>query len=171
MLIHGLQPTKKSSQEVLADFQNISNSTSLGGLAILLKNDFAEEGRELEAVATPPLDYSDSPPFLENVLTPLVKAFAQDVHRFWLQLLRTTNASALCSDHCESTFIPLNHTSVLPGLCFDHQYTLTKTKLTTIITRWKFQRTILLGQFLDRRGSSSIPAVLGRERNSSKLYG
>ena len=169
MALNRLQPTSKSSQAVLADFQNISSSTTYEEIVAFLENDFAGEGRELQAVAIPS-DYNDSPPFLDNVTLPLPKAFAQVVHKFWPQLIRATNASALCHDQCESTFIPLNHTFVVPGSCFDYQSTLTNTKLTTII-RWKIQRTILLGQFLDCRRSYSIAAILGRERNSSKLYG
>ena len=148
MLINGLQPTSKSFQAVLADFQNISSSTTYGDIVAFLNNDFAGEGRELEPVALP-TDYNDSPPFLNNITLPLPKAFAQVVHKFWPRLIRATNTSALCSDQCESTFIPLNHTFVIPGSCIVH---LTRTKLTTII-RWKIQRTILLGQFLDRRRS------------------
>ena len=119
MLINNVQPTSKSSQAVLADFQNISSSTTYGEIVAFLDNDFYGEGRELEAV-TLPSDYDDSPPFLNNISLPLPKAFAQVVHRFWPQLIRTTNVSALCTDQCESTFIPLNHTFVVPGLCFDY---------------------------------------------------
>ena len=118
---NGMQPTSKSSQAVLADFQNISSSTTYEQIVTFLDNDFAGEGRELEAVAMPS-DYNDSPPFLNNITQALPKAFAQEVHRLWPRLIRATNASALCIDQCESTFIPLNHTFVVPGSCFDYQY-------------------------------------------------
>ena len=48
---------------------------------------------------------------------------------------------------------------------------LTQMSKLTMIIRWKVQRTILLGQFLDCWRPYSIPAVLYRECNSSKLYG
>ena len=117
-LINGFQPTSKSSQAVLADFQNISSPTTYDEMVTFLDDDFAGEGRELQAVVMPS-DYIDSPPFLNNVTLPLPKAFAQVVHRFWPRLIRSTNASAVCTDQCESTLIPLNHTFVVPGSCFD----------------------------------------------------
>lgn len=148
MLINSLQPTSKSSQAVLADFQNISNSTTYGEIVNFLDDDFVGEGLELEAVPLPS-DYNASPPFLDNVTAALPKAFAQVVHNFWPELIRATNASTLCgsSGKCESSLIPLNHTFVIPGSCIDHMRS-PKTKL-TIFIRWKVQRTILLGQLLD----------------------
>jgi alpha,alpha-trehalase len=120
MLINGLQPTSKTSQAVLLDFlMNVSTSTTYSEIVKFLDEDFAGEGQELEAVALPS-DYSDSPPFLNNITSPLPKAFAQVVHQFWPKLIRATNASTLCgnSGKCESTLIPLNHTFVVPGSCF-----------------------------------------------------
>lgn len=121
MLINSLQPTSKNSQAVLADFKNISSSTTYGEIDDFLNDDFNGEGRELEAVALP-ADYNASPPFLNNITSTVVKAFAQVVHEFWPQLFRATNASTLCSSRgdCESTLIPLNHTFVVPGSCFDY---------------------------------------------------
>lgn len=126
MLINSLQPTSKNPQTVLADFQNISSSTTYGEIVNFLDVDFSGEGEELEAVALPS-DYNASPPFLNNITSPLAKAFAQVVHQFWPQLIRATNASTLCgnSGKCESSLIPLNHTFVVPGLCFDYRYTFT----------------------------------------------
>ena len=122
MLLNRLQPTSKSSQAVLANFKNISSSTTYGEIVAFLDDNFAGEGRELQPVAIPS-DYNDSPPFLNNITLPLPKAFAQVVHKFWPQLIRATNASALCNEQCESTFIPLNHTFVVPGSCFDYRST------------------------------------------------
>jgi alpha,alpha-trehalase len=121
MLMNSLQPTSKSSQAVLADFQNISSSTTYGEIVNFLDNDFVGEGLELEAVPLPS-DYNASPPFLNNVTAALPKAFAQLVHGFWTELIRATNASTLCgsSGKCESSLIPLNHTFVIPGTCIDH---------------------------------------------------
>ena len=123
MLINSLQPTSKNSQTVLADFKNISSSTTFSEIVNFLDVDFNGEGRELQAVALPS-DFNASPPFLNNITSPLAKAFAQVVHEFWPQLIRTTNASTLCgsSGECESTLIPLNHTFVVPGLCFNTVY-------------------------------------------------
>ena len=119
MLINSLQPTRKPSLAVLADFKNISSSTTYSEIVNFLDVDFNGEGQELEAVALPS-DYNASPPFLNNITSPLAKAFAQVVHEFWPQLIRATNASTLCgsSGKCESTLIPLNHTFVIPGSCF-----------------------------------------------------
>lgn len=135
MLIDNLQPTSKSSQAVLADFQNISTPT-YGEIVNFLDNDFSGEGQELEAVPLPS-DYNPSPPFLSNLTQALPKAFAQVVHGFWTQLIRGTNASTLCgsSGRCESTLIPLNHTFVIPG-SYKSNHALTKTKL-MIFLRWK----------------------------------
>ena len=119
--INGLQPTTKSSLAVLSDFQNISSTTSNSDITTFLQNDFAAEGQELQAAQLS--DYSDSPPFLNTITSPLARAFAKVVHTFWPQLTRVTNPSALChsSDQCESTYIPLNHTFVIPGSCFYYQ--------------------------------------------------
>ena len=171
MLISGLQPTSKNSQAVLADFKNISSSTTYGEIVNFLDVDFTGEGQELKVVALPS-DYNASPPFLINITSPITKAFVKAVHGFWPRLIRATNVSAICGSggKCESTLMPLKHSFVIPGSCFDYQYTLTKTILTMNI-RWKIQRTTLLGQFLDFRRPYSIPVVLDHERNSSKLYG
>ena len=117
-----LQPTSKNFQAVLADFHNISVSTTNGEIVTFLENNFVKEGQELKGVFAPPSDYNDSPPFLNNIISPLAKAFAQIVHSFWPQLIRTTDASVLCTDpgKCESTFIPLNHNFVVPGSCFNN---------------------------------------------------
>ncbi|PPQ65887.1 hypothetical protein CVT26_000907 [Gymnopilus dilepis] len=115
------KPTSKSSQAVLADFQNISQPT-YGAIVNFVDSDFTGEGLELEAVALP--GFNPNPPFLKNVTETLPKAFAQTVHGFWTQLIRNTNSSTLCgsSGKCESTLIPLNHTFVVPGGRFREQY-------------------------------------------------
>ncbi len=62
-------------------------------------------------------NFVEDPPFLANVSDSLLRAWAQTVHGYWLQLIRTTNSSVLCSGtSCESSLIPLNHTFVVPGL-------------------------------------------------------
>jgi alpha,alpha-trehalase len=118
-LINGLQPTSKNAQAVLADFQNFSSAPDYGEIVNFLDNDFTGEGQELEGLVLP--EFNDSPPFLNNITATLPKAFAQVVHGFWTQLIRTTNASTLCgsSGKCQSTLIPLNHTFVIPGSCID----------------------------------------------------
>jgi alpha,alpha-trehalase len=83
-------------------------------------NNFHGEGFELEAEALP--NFSADPPFLNNVKDPLPRAFARVVHSYWTQLIRRTNSSTLCDGiKCESTFIPLNHTFVVPGGRFREQ--------------------------------------------------
>jgi alpha,alpha-trehalase len=83
-------------------------------------NNFRGEGFELEAEALS--NFNTDPPFLNNVKDPLPRAFAQVVHSYWTQLIRGTNSSTLCDGKkCESTFIPLNHTFVIPGGRFREQ--------------------------------------------------
>ena len=86
-------------------------------------NYFLGDGLELEEVAL--TGFNANPPFLSNITDPLVKAFAQTVNGYWPQLARTVNKSALCSiypgEACESTFIPLNHSFVIPGGRFREQ--------------------------------------------------
>ncbi|KAG6841026.1 hypothetical protein C0991_002574 [Blastosporella zonata] len=118
------KPTSKSAQEVLADFKNISTSTTTyGEIVQFLDNDFKGEGLELETLAL--ANFTPEPAFLSNVSAPIMKAFSQTVHGFWTQLIRGTNASTLCmggSKGCESSLIPLNHTFVVPGGRFREQY-------------------------------------------------
>lgn len=118
------KPTSKSSQQVLADFAAFNLSTvTEGDIVNFLDNDFLGEGLELQGATLP--GFTANPPFLNNVTDPLLKAFAQIVHGYWTQLARTVNESALCSIYpggtCESTFIPLNYTFVIPGGRFREQ--------------------------------------------------
>ncbi|KAG2368678.1 Six-hairpin glycosidase-like protein [Suillus spraguei] len=119
------KPTSKSSQQVLADFNNFNVSTVTEGQIVnFVDNDFLGEGLELEAAAL--TNYNPTPAFLNNVTDPLLKAFAQTVHSYWTQLARDTNQSALCDEYpggtCESSLIPLNHTFIIPGGRFREQY-------------------------------------------------
>jgi alpha,alpha-trehalase len=119
------KPTSKSSQQVLSDFNTtITSNATEGAVITFLENDFKGEGLELEAVALP--SFNANPAFLSNVSDPLLKAWSQTVHGYWTQLIRSTNASALCpegteSGSCESSLIPLNHTFVVPGGRFREQ--------------------------------------------------
>ncbi|KAG6810112.1 hypothetical protein H0H92_013254 [Tricholoma furcatifolium] len=118
------KPTSKPAQQVLADFQNISSSPTYGEIAQFLDTDFKGEGLELEAVEL--ANFTTNPAFLNNVTSaPILKAFSQTVHGYWTQLIRSTNASTLCTggtNGCESSLIPLNHTFVVPGGRFREQY-------------------------------------------------
>lgn len=118
------KPTRVSSQQVLAEFAtfNLSNVTE-GDIVSFEDNYFLGEGLELEgAVLT---GFNANPPFLNNITDPLLQAFAQIVNGYWPQLARTVNQSALCSIYpggaCESTFIPLNHSFIIPGGRFREQ--------------------------------------------------
>ncbi|KAH7910486.1 glycoside hydrolase family 37 protein [Hygrophoropsis aurantiaca] len=119
------KPTSKSSQQVLADFAKFNLSTvTEGDIVNFVDTDFLGEGLELEGVTLQ--GFNPNPSFLNNLTNPLTKAFAQTVHGFWTQLVRTTNQSALCDEYpggtCESSLIPLNHTFVVPGGRFREQY-------------------------------------------------
>ncbi|KIY52470.1 glycoside hydrolase family 37 protein, partial [Fistulina hepatica ATCC 64428] len=115
------KPTDKSATEVLNDFANVTNGT-IGEIVTFVDEDFLGEGLELEGVALD--DFNESPPFLNNVSDTLVRAFAQKVHTFWTQLVRASNSSAICGEGltCASSFIPLNHTFIIPGGRFREQY-------------------------------------------------
>ncbi|KAJ3998822.1 glycoside hydrolase family 37 protein [Lentinula boryana] len=119
------KPTSNSSANVLANFQQLGTSTvTEGGVEQFVDTNFNGEGLELEALVLS--DFPENPSFLGNVTDPLLKAWSQTVHGYWSQLIRSTNASALCptgsSGSCESTFIPLNNTFVIPGGRFREQY-------------------------------------------------
>ncbi len=104
---------------MLTDFSALGNSSlKEGDVVNFVNTDFAGEGLELEALVL--TDFNADPAFLGNVSDPLVRAWAQTVHGYWTQLIRTTNASTLCDGvQCESSLIPLNHTFVVPGVLFD----------------------------------------------------
>ncbi|KAI0917618.1 hypothetical protein AcW1_007218 [Taiwanofungus camphoratus] len=120
------KPTAKTSQQVLADFRALPNgSTTEGDIVGFLDGDFRGEGLELEAIALP--NFNPTPAFLSNVTDPLLRAWAQTVHGYWTQLVRDTNETALCPSGtedgpCEGSFVPLNHTFVIPGGRFREQY-------------------------------------------------
>ncbi|KAF8194392.1 Six-hairpin glycosidase-like protein [Mycena galopus ATCC 62051] len=117
------KPTDKTPQAVLADFAALPGNTSIteGDVVTFVDADFGGEGLELMAVELP--GFTTTPAFLGNVSDPLLKAFAATVNGFWPQLVRGTNASALCDGvKCASTLIQLNHTLVIPGGRFREQY-------------------------------------------------
>ncbi|CAL1713673.1 unnamed protein product [Somion occarium] len=121
------KPTEKPSQQVLSNFRNVTNSSSLnvGSIVNFVDTDFRGEGLELEPVAL--ANFNAQPTFLNNVTDPLLKGWSQVVHGYWTQLIRATNRSALCptgssGGPCESSLIPLNHTFVVPGGRFREQY-------------------------------------------------
>ncbi|KZT28701.1 glycoside hydrolase family 37 protein [Neolentinus lepideus HHB14362 ss-1] len=119
------KPTVKSSQQVLSDF-NAFNGSSVteGDIVNFVDNDFGGEGLELEALTLS--NFNANPAFLQNVSDPLLRAWSQTVHGYWTQLIRGTNQSVVCAEgpggQCESSFIPLNHTFVIPGGRFREQY-------------------------------------------------
>ncbi|KAH9987249.1 glycoside hydrolase family 37 protein [Russula vinacea] len=116
------KPTVSDQQSVLAAFAPINSTNATEGSVLeFVDNNFRGEGFELEAEALS--NFDADPPFLNNVKDPLPRAFAQVVHSYWTQLIRGTNSSTLCDGKkCESTFIPLNHTFVIPGGRFREQY-------------------------------------------------
>ncbi|KAK7025562.1 hypothetical protein VNI00_015915 [Paramarasmius palmivorus] len=115
------KPTVNSSNVTLEAFDGLGSNATVGQYETFVNDYFKGEGLELEALILP--DFNANPPFLGNVSNPVVKAFAQAVHGFWTQLIRTTNSSALCNGvDCESSLIPLNHTFVVPGGRFREQY-------------------------------------------------
>ncbi|KAG9308845.1 glycoside hydrolase family 37 protein [Chiua virens] len=101
---------------------NLSSVTE-GDIVTFEDVDFLGEGLELEGAELP--GFNAEPPFLNNITDPLVKAFAQTVNGYWPILARQVNQSALCSIYpdgeCESTFIPLNHSFIIPGGRFREQ--------------------------------------------------
>lgn len=135
------QPTSKGPQQVLSDFNNISPGTTYGEVVNFLDSDFSGEGLELESISLS--NFNSNPPFLQNVTDPLLQAWSQTVHGYWTQLIRGANTSQLCgiSNPCQSSFIPLNHTFVIPGdLELLRPYALLQ-----LLCRWSLQGTVLLG--------------------------
>ncbi|KZT11812.1 glycoside hydrolase family 37 protein [Laetiporus sulphureus 93-53] len=121
------KPTSMRSQQVLANFAAFGNVGSIteGDIVEFEDDDFKGEGLELMAVTL--TEYNDNPAFLQNVSDTLLRAFAQTVSGYWTDLVRQTNKSATCpagteDGPCEGTFIPLNHTFVIPGGRFREQY-------------------------------------------------
>ncbi|KAG9308857.1 glycoside hydrolase family 37 protein [Chiua virens] len=119
------KPTSRNPQQVLADFAKFNLSSVTEGDIVTFEDvDFLGEGLELEGAELP--GFNAEPPFLNNITDPLVKAFAQTVNGYWPILARQVNQSALCSIYpdgeCESTFIPLNHSFIIPGGRFREQY-------------------------------------------------
>lgn len=116
------KPTNASAQTVVSAFSSLgANGTVTEGAVLdFVDANFRGEGLELEAQAL--ANFDASPPFLDNVTDPLLKAWSQVVHGYWTQLIRDTNSSTLCNGRdCESTLIPLNHTFVVPGGRFREQ--------------------------------------------------
>ncbi|EIW74545.1 glycoside hydrolase family 37 protein [Coniophora puteana RWD-64-598 SS2] len=121
------KPTSKSSQQVLADFAALQNSSSAlteDDLVKFVDTDFNGEGFELQPLAL--TGFSADPPFAQNVSDELLRAFALEVNSYWTQLAREANVTAECDIYpggaCESTFIPLNYSFVVPGGRFREQY-------------------------------------------------
>ena len=106
---------------MLADFAALGSNITYGSITTFVNTDFRGEGQELEALVLP--NFNPQPAFLNNVQSPLLRAFTQTVHSYWTQLIRGTNESALCRGGvaCESSLIPLNHTFVVPGGRFREQ--------------------------------------------------
>ena len=167
------KPTSKTSKDVLAAFDAISNSTGTeGDILNFVDSNFRGEGLELEAVSL--ANFTSTPAFLSNVSDPLVKAFSQTVHGFWTQLIRNTNDSALCpegteSGSCESSLIPLNHTFVVPGGRFREQCEL--------LIEMHARRPVLtspgrlLGLVLDRSRTYPVGTAGHRQGHPRKLHG
>lgn len=117
------KPTVRNSSAVLTSFQELvdNNQTDIGDILDFVNENFGGEGGELQALQL--ADFVEEPQFLSNVTDDVVRAFAQEVHSYWFDLIRSTNETALCDGvDCESTLIPLNHTFVVPGGRFREQY-------------------------------------------------
>ncbi|PCH40410.1 glycoside hydrolase family 37 protein [Wolfiporia cocos MD-104 SS10] len=121
------KPTSKRSQQVLSDFAALQKGSSItdGEIVTFEDDDFRGEGLELAVVEL--ANFNESPAFLDNVTDPLLKAWSQTVSGYWKDLIRQTNMTATCpagteTGPCEGTFIPLNHTFVIPGGRFREQY-------------------------------------------------
>lgn len=123
------KPTSKRSQQVLADFaafyKNGSALVTEGSIVNFEDDDFVGEGLEMEPISL--TNFVEEPAFLGNVTDPLLRAWSQIVSGYWEDLVRQTNKTATCpagteDGPCEGTFIPLNHTFVIPGGRFREQY-------------------------------------------------
>lgn len=119
------KPTNRTSAAVVQAFSALGSNLTEGALQSFVSTNFRGEGLELQALSLP--EFQDSPAFLGNVSSPLVRAWAHTVHGYWTQLIRGTRPNATCpggtsTGPCESSLIPLNHTFVVPGGRFREQY-------------------------------------------------
>ncbi|GJJ15469.1 hypothetical protein Clacol_009747 [Clathrus columnatus] len=99
------KPTSGTVNKTLADFNALAvngvNNITIGAIEQFVETDFQGEGLELEATPLP--GFTTTPAFLKNVTDPLVKDWTQVVHSFWVDLVRSTNASTLCTPgKCEN---------------------------------------------------------------------
>ena len=171
------KPTNGSSANVVAAFNailtaagNATTNITEEDIVTFVDNNFLGEGLELEGADLP--NFTDNPPFLDNVTDPLLKGFAQAVNGYWTQLARNTNDSTLCGEDgndCESTLIPLNHTFIVPGGRFREQCKsyLQNSRFVDILKG----SSRLLGLILDNKGSYSVSTLRHDQRDSPKLHG
>lgn len=113
----------ESSQAVLQAFASLNSTNATeGAITNFVNTNFAGEGQELEALVLGD-EFNPTPAFLDNVTDPLVRSWVQIINGYWTSLIRTTNQSLICDGtSCSSTFIPLNHSFVIPGGRFREQY-------------------------------------------------
>jgi len=116
-----LRPTKKPVDEVIAEFekltQPLSNNTELQEF---LEANFETAGGELEEVPTDELPTNAT--FLDKLSDNVIKEFVEAVIDIWPDLTRRYKGGDEDCDECANSFIPVNRTFVVAGGRFREPY-------------------------------------------------
>ncbi|WVR09451.1 hypothetical protein IAU60_006518 [Kwoniella sp. DSM 27419] len=107
------KPTNGSLNDTLAAFNALPKNVTVGEIEQFVEQYFTGEGQDLSQV--PIEGFNANPALLDNIADPLYKAWTSVVNGYWSLLIRETNQSSICTDNCDSSLIPLNHTVVVPG--------------------------------------------------------
>ncbi|CAG8703298.1 38655_t:CDS:2, partial [Gigaspora margarita] len=112
-------PTKKPLNEVLDAASKLPQNASKSTILDFVNTYFSKEGQELVQTEIP--SFNSSPSFLQKIKQPIIRGFAKKVHNYWPNLARKVDQSFMCSG-CESSFIPINKSFVVPGGRFREIY-------------------------------------------------
>ncbi|WVQ79741.1 hypothetical protein IAT38_001841 [Cryptococcus sp. DSM 104549] len=107
------KPTAGRLNDTLSAFADLGEELTVGDIQTFVETYFKGEGLELSQVELE--NFNPEPAILDNISDPVFKAWTKIVHGYWTLLVRETNQSAVCTDDCDSSLIPLNHTIVVPG--------------------------------------------------------
>ncbi|OCF32704.1 alpha,alpha-trehalase [Kwoniella heveanensis BCC8398] len=107
------KPTNGSLNDTLSAYAALPANVTVGDIETFVEQHFTGEGQDLYQV--PIEGFNSSPALLDNISDPLYKAWTSIVNGYWTLLIRETNQSSICTDQCDSSLIPLNHTVVVPG--------------------------------------------------------
>lgn len=108
------KPTNGTLNQTYAAFSAYGDNVTDGEMISFVEQNFKGEGLELQQV--PLQGFNSSPAILDNITDPIIKNWVNVVNSYWTLLIRQTNETAVCQQgECESSLIPLNYTTVVPG--------------------------------------------------------